>query len=727
MNPSNGPIEVLSTMEGEGNRVDLATRRTRVPEGSPEPVATKKRRLERAHDIGSSEWHGFFAGSPEPFLHDYSHVFSSSDESDASTSNMVRQERSISKKFLGAHFEHNFRVTFKKESLLSDDFIWDRVKDELYLIGFYTRDPLSRKQRDEILCPISCTSVSTNHHLYQLLFHHLPLLYACRISILRLVGISILQSGSRFSAATGSDVQCMEKSCLTRVISFFRDHVTGVAPYPRSRKSSVLTKLVSGGGTKIRIGLNEEIFGCKSFRPVVSRNLQGPLVLSLANLSSFAEVLLSGLPSLENIRKSTYVYMSKKWQAKICHGSPFVPLEEFSWEHDAESGSASLEHLRTSVIRMLTPAPEVCGLFSLKQIYGTGASLRELCVRMNGFLRSEGARSASGEAGLSSDAFIQKTTTNAVTSKSSVVTPPEKDQRLPAFAAANNFVSTISSVPMKAPVLTKEYTGWEIFWVTLLLPSIIVQWLFVSNMIHSGEIYSGTWRHTFILMAFISDISSFGSYFYLLWLKRCGGKEESFTKQRHVCYRTLVCCGLHNSIAASFLVYDYSGENCLERPCFTDKPSAECMACPGRYCMFHEHGAISFCSSNATSEYSFHCGLKKCHKHDCAGGFDGMFLGFDVASDMCEKFAWSILIQFGIARLPAALLIFYQNFRNLKSTLTELLAYSAKQRSKEHEGLTIYSGTMASLVIVFSVYFYCLYGMSGIFFWDIILGAEARK
>eukprot|EP00944_MAST-04C_sp_MAST-4C-sp1_P009015 g9015.t1 len=344
---------------------------------------------------------------------------------------LSRLEKHISKSLLPPEyherFKRGFRITMQRDSPLLDYRVWNAMLDDLRVIGFLhvdendagtslstcdatscdTKSGNSRDKGDSnegtmrrvVDCkPLVFTNYCFNSNLYKLILKHLPILFATRLCILRLLAQRVLEVKSEMGSARSMTRRLeynVPKEFMKQAIQFFETFIAGANAEPReihediTRGNTEADRIMPSKQRKrIRLDLSKvgtELLKIKTWQPTLSTTLIPSVLLSCRNLRAISstkhqdDLSTTACNSLAvNHSSSKALFnLSKRTLKSICLSDiqAYKPLSEYQWENDAKNylDHNTISKARQSILHMLSANIEVCGHFCIQQLWGTKA------------------------------------------------------------------------------------------------------------------------------------------------------------------------------------------------------------------------------------------------------------------------------------------------------------------------------------------------------------------
>ena len=327
----------------------------------------------------------------------------------SSTTSQCRTERTVAKAFLFKECTRRLRLTVKQDSPLLDNFVWERVKDDLRVIGYIddisdgkgdTRKSTSGNgdsQHSSInsnftmensFCPLSCTEMYADFNIYKAVLKQLPILFAARLSTFRLFCHLVHRQSTDFDKVAQSKTSPMyktlKKATVERVILHFQNNIMSVPPFQRSTTAHDEEENTSQ--TRMRINMTELGVKClliKSWQPTVSTYLIPSISKSLIKLSELLGSSLGlSIPAGALQKNNDDGYYFKSVYGIFTEGH--AKLSTYQWK-----SSNSVTNARILSICMLAPSISLCGLFSMMQLWGSEDLYRAQCRAVKSFVDQE--------------------------------------------------------------------------------------------------------------------------------------------------------------------------------------------------------------------------------------------------------------------------------------------------------------------------------------------------
>lgn len=353
---------------------------------------------------------------------------------------LSRLEKHISKSHLPPEyqqrFKRGFRITMQRDSSLLDYRVWNAMLDDLRVIGFFTVDEndadTSTSTCDAISfdaatddsvdkgnyssckgttrtledCnPLVFTNYCYDSNLYKLILKHLPVLFAMRLSILRLLAQRILEVKSQVTSTGSTDrlEYRVSKEIMEQAIRFFERCILSTDIEPREKHEDI-THVKNGDKSgsdcmpskqrkRVRLDLSTigtDLLKIKTWQPTLSTAFIPSVLLSCRKLRAISSaktqdgfstttcdnlaVNYSSSNALFNLTKRTLKSIG------FFDIQKYKPLCEYQWENDAENylDKNTISKARQTVLHMLSANIDVCGQFCIQQLWGTKASF--LCI-----------------------------------------------------------------------------------------------------------------------------------------------------------------------------------------------------------------------------------------------------------------------------------------------------------------------------------------------------------
>ena len=317
------------------------------------------------------------------------------------TGNMKPRGRS-GKKFVKERYIHNtrlaqakrkhFRVVLPEGNLLIDDHVWSMMLDDLVIIGF-SNNPRREKQGPQYLhtCPLSMTSLGVTTCLYKSVYKQLPLLYAIRLSILRFLGQTVLEESTdaityrRTVLQKLSHIRHLKPLAIRNVIQFFQDNVANFPALPRAMPlvGYVSPSENTAKQKRIRVDFTShgiQTFKIKTWQPTISTKFV-PLLMQSCRVLCEGNAIL-GIPPQHLIKSfsPSYAQVSVESTHNLLESYPLHPWEAI------ETGKESISHVRLNFIFMACTNIPFCGLFCMKQLWGSHETFERQCAKFKKFV-----------------------------------------------------------------------------------------------------------------------------------------------------------------------------------------------------------------------------------------------------------------------------------------------------------------------------------------------------
>ena len=309
-----------------------------------------------------------------------------------------RVERTIASTFLPKDFKHAFRITLQSNNFLLREDLWCRMKDDFRVIGLLNDGGTTTKEGGicftegieevfETLVPLSCTNFCVDSSLYKPVLKHLPLKYSVRLCILRLIGRqTFLRSGQHIDSCQMPLVS-LSKSRIIQIVRFFQTSIVDELPCEDRMKFKRQTGRVSKGGKEVgrtKIHLTElgyEKFSIKSWQPTVDNDILQSILASCKHLDRGREHLpIVFMPTAAgNDVASAGYFRTTSFMTDDCS----MPLSSYAWT--MEEKQHQVAEMRHNMIIMLSSDVDLCGLFAMKQIWGSDNKFRQQCSALQSF------------------------------------------------------------------------------------------------------------------------------------------------------------------------------------------------------------------------------------------------------------------------------------------------------------------------------------------------------
>ncbi len=320
-------------------------------------------------------------------------------------------------------FKRGFRITMQPESPLSSQHVWDRMLDDLRVIGFLEGSETGSYQGSTpSIAPIpSCShSLRTCYplvlskycydtKLYRLILKHLPILFAMRLSILRFLAFNVLQAKKVKGIVLTEDAPgyCNAPAVVMELIQFFEEVIVKTGTHKRLDLQGGKTyDELSEKIRRIRLDLTPlgtKLLQVKTWQPTVSTKFIQPLIstcISLcertaAKIKSFAKKKeLSSYLNL-TLPSSAYRLFSissrtlKRLSAISYQQNSPKCLAAFPWEDDSDysPNRHTISKVRQTVLHMLCANIELCGFFCIEQLWGTEETCDYICNKIDLFVQ----------------------------------------------------------------------------------------------------------------------------------------------------------------------------------------------------------------------------------------------------------------------------------------------------------------------------------------------------
>ena len=332
-----------------------------------------------------------------------------------------RTERTIGAHFLPEECRGGFRITLSANSPLLDDYLWQRMQDDLRVIGFLSDCGTNRYQCElanvggwkavdeevfQHLYPLSLSSFCLDSGLYKPVIKHLPLLYAVRLCILRMLGRMVYIKSAKFSPENAY-FQCLLKPTIRRVVLFFQSSIANRSPKvrePIGECSNSFSGSPKKSTKRARVDFTElgvKTFRIKTWQPTVSIEFLLPILLSCKNITQDAERKECFLP---------FFYVSGQGVGGEYFKSSSMPsdvdrstnLASYPWNTSSTNAQHSVNQARRTVLHMLCTDVYLSGIFCIQQLWGRSEECEAVCSSILTFTLAESSRlnsSAVGDCG----------------------------------------------------------------------------------------------------------------------------------------------------------------------------------------------------------------------------------------------------------------------------------------------------------------------------------------
>jgi len=274
-------------------------------------------------------------------------------------------------------------------NLLIDDHVWSMMQDDLVIIGF-SNNPKMDKQAPQYLHtrPLSMTSLGATTCLYKSVYKQLPLLYAIRLSILRFLGQTVLEESTDVVTSRStvlqkpSHIRHLKPSAIRDVVRFFQDNVANVPALPRAMPLKTSENSENRKQKRIRVDFTSrgvQTFKIKTWQPTVSTKF-APLLMQSSRAMCEGNAIL-GIPPQHLIKSfsPSYAQVSVKSTHNLLESYPLHPIE-------TGKEKESISHARLNFIFMACTNIPLCGLFCMKQLWGSHETFERHCAKFKKFI-----------------------------------------------------------------------------------------------------------------------------------------------------------------------------------------------------------------------------------------------------------------------------------------------------------------------------------------------------
>ena len=301
-----------------------------------------------------------------------------------------RIDKTIGRKLLKASYNKTFRLTMESTCILCQKDAWELLINDLRIIGFLKNHP---SKTYETLPSMSCTNLVMNGNLYRIVMHRLPLKYAVRFAIYRLICSIVYWKQCTVENETRNPetIIFFEGDVKEKIVQFFRNSILAIEPFQRGDKE--VPYAPQGGALgikKLRIQLNQTIPSVlKTWRPTVLASTTVPLLNSCQTINWGTEHLFFNIQPSAAIATDNYFFQPLK-KRKRHRDSQKHTLASYKWVDSAEETyfESSISTIRLKLMRLLCSSAGLCGLFALKQIYGNEDYFITQCKLINKFIHS---------------------------------------------------------------------------------------------------------------------------------------------------------------------------------------------------------------------------------------------------------------------------------------------------------------------------------------------------
>ena len=317
---------------------------------------------------------------------------------------LLRSERTIGKVFLPPGTKSTFRITLTRDNLLMDNDIWAHAKDDLRIIGFLG-DYFPDSQADQFIFgnsksiehhrPLSCMSAGGNAAIYKPILKQLPLIFATRLCILRLLSQLVFEHTptelkTRRILKDGLVVEELPSEAILKILTCYRNMIGAVRPAQRAFEEKVPfdNPGKKAGRKRIRIDLTElgqGTFHIKTWQPTIGGKWATATNLSCQDVGSEADKIVHQMRSKLPLdgpcdwERKIYFKMGMRVQGQN-------NLASYPWDQDHDDHPTSIAYARKQVMTLLAERYELCGVFAMKQLWGDGIELQEQLKAMQAFL-----------------------------------------------------------------------------------------------------------------------------------------------------------------------------------------------------------------------------------------------------------------------------------------------------------------------------------------------------
>ena len=383
---------------------------------------------------------------------------SSATSSSESSNTRRRYDKSLRKNILADDVPRKFRIAISEDNILLNKDIWRMFVNDLKIIAYV-------KNVDNVpvdhIASLSCTNQVKNATIYRDVMMHLPLKYAIRLVILRLICYLFHiyldnnndddndKNNARFYTTLqdkndagvtdncsndddDNNIRILDLDIRKKIIHFFRNHVLPIESL--SRQKDIVKDHCKNQKKKLRINLNTSVFQQKTWRPVVNVSLTNAIINSCKYICNGGEKLFLNLSKTKDAIEKNYFVDLKSDSGGIrgkggrknenvgstSSSSNLTKKKDDTTNKDDDSDNSnmnnsdnnvnsridtlseykyegltklndkiSVTYIRLNMIRLFCISPEICGLFSLKQLYGNGERFEKQCSLINKFIVNE--------------------------------------------------------------------------------------------------------------------------------------------------------------------------------------------------------------------------------------------------------------------------------------------------------------------------------------------------
>ena len=370
-------------------------------------------------------------------------------------------------------YKRGFRITMQVDSPLSDQYVWNRMLDDLRVIGFLegrgtgtllqdsipsstntigkakqiddknkynnkdssnNSNSLKTSEKNESNArscyPLVFTKYCYDFKLYRLILKHLPILFATRLSILRLLAFYVLQSKEgrnvtsvdyelndndmteiieqtiRFFEETIVNTDVEQRLGMTTGDDNSHDDISNLHNNSKQKDAKGRTRTSPQKTKRIRLDLTllgTKLLKVKTWQPTLSTKFVLPVISTCKSLCERAAAKFSRfsktkdeLSSTINLPQSNDTHClfsisprTLKGFAAFNHKENISqPLSQFPWDSNVDKmpSKHTITKVRQIVLHMLCANIELCGFFCIEQLWGTGSICDYICNKIEVFV-----------------------------------------------------------------------------------------------------------------------------------------------------------------------------------------------------------------------------------------------------------------------------------------------------------------------------------------------------
>jgi hypothetical protein len=324
----------------------------------------------------------------------------------------LRTEKTIGRGLLPRDFKGFFkrglRITLQLDSILLRDKLWERLVDDLRVIGMLkgcgtvvSTEPGAIEDGTVDVYPLAFTSHCDDGELYKPLLKHLPVLFLVRLSILRLIGSRLRQ---RLKRASSLEPVVLSQDEIYKSIVFFQENFTLDSPGERETPKPEDVQLKHSFSKRIRIDMTDfgsRLLKLSTWQPTVPRVYAPAVLLTCKSLLKRAKAMpkvvlaenewgLCKTCELELFKISSRKLVDL-YATNVAPSDQVFELANFPWVSERDTKERETEHrpiscIRRNLIQMLRSNVGLCAMFCAEQFWGTGNIVKNKFDKIEEFM-----------------------------------------------------------------------------------------------------------------------------------------------------------------------------------------------------------------------------------------------------------------------------------------------------------------------------------------------------